>query len=805
MTGALENKLHDSLFAHFPMKCDEDKTVEARAMKKPVLHNVQLWDGKSLKKWRFEGEGEAKLAESGEAASGTLIFETFARSGHRPENEASAVNAPAGFYATFGSFIAALDVRGLDMSRGNRIRFQVRPACSGLHSPVIRAAFVNNGKTKIPDVYSREGFNAINLKNFEWNTCVWEIDAMAHDRIEEVSFHIHRHGKEMSGGDCLRFELRDIRFQQVETDVAYGWQCAAESAVFSTTGYSLRGAKTAIANTAAGSFDVIDEAGGQTVFSAPVKRAEGRHGSFAVLDFSGMKKAGEYRLRFGAAETAAFRIADDSELFGEAMWKLVNFLYCERCGYPVPGKHGTCHADVMAAHNGLKLPFQGGWHDAADVSQQTVQSAEILHALLEAALSVKGRNPALYARLLEEANWGLDFVLRMRFGDGYRASNSAIRRWTDGLIGNMDDCEVSVHNHSFENFITAGVEAAAAAAFAESDLHLTGDPQLAWKCVRAAREDFDFALKRFTEVGLEEPVPQEHAASASLSQYYAAACWAAIQVYMINREDRFAGYAANFAGKILACQETGAKGAPLSGYFYRDETKRAIVHFSHQARDHIFVQALAACCTALGNHKDRPKWEAGMRSFGDYLKALTAYTAPYGMLPAGIHHISEVEDAETFPRIHPDVTHGRERQNYREQLKNGIDLGGGYCVKCFPVWFSFRGNSAIHLSMGKAASLLGRYFKDPCLTDIAREQLYWTLGKNPFGQSLIYGEGSNYGQQYTALLGETAGEMPAGVQTRANEDIPYWPQANIATYREVWTTPPCRWLWIAADLLADQE
>lgn len=48
-----------------------------------------------------------------------------------------------------------------------------------------------------------------------------------------------------------------------------------------------------------------------------------------------------------------------------------------------------------------------------------------------------------------------DFVLRMRFGDGYRASHAAIRRWTDNFIGNMDDCEADVHNRSFENFVFA--------------------------------------------------------------------------------------------------------------------------------------------------------------------------------------------------------------------------------------------------------------------------------------------------------------------------------------------------------------
>ncbi|MDR1230476.1 MAG: glycoside hydrolase family 9 protein, partial [Spirochaetaceae bacterium] len=651
---------------------------------------------------------------------------------------------------------------------------------------------------KIPDAYSREGFNAINLENFTWNTCVWEIDSIAHDRIEEVSFQIHRYGKELSGGEELFFEIKNICFEEVECDVVHGWQCANETVVFPRSGYFTEGKKTAIANTAASGFEILDANTGQRVFKGGIERVQTYHGSFGVLDFSPLETPGRYRIRFGDAETADFRIGDD--LFEETIWRLVNFLFCERCGYPVPGKHGVCHGDVIAEHKGVKLAFQGGWHDAADVSQQTVQSAEITHALLETAEAVKHKNPLLYRRLVEEAAWGVDFVLRMRFGDGYRASNSAIRRWTDGLIGNFDDCEARTHNHSFENFIAAGVEAMAAKTFAETDR------ELAWKCREAAAEDFAFALDRFNETGLEAPLPQEHAGSASLSQFYAAALWSASLVHSVRPEEKLAEIASDFAEKLLCCQERdGIKtndGAVVNGFFYRDETRKTIVHFSHQARDQLFVQALDAACSAFPAHQHRTQWEASMLLFGGYLKTISRYTAPYGMLPAGIYTLDEVDDREAFNAIHPTVSFDAERKNYIEQLESAIPLGNGAYIRCFPIWFSYRGNSAIHLSMGKAASIIGRRFADGALLQIAREQLYWTSGKNPFGQSLIYGEGSNYGQQYTALLGETVGEMPVGVQTRRNEDTPYWPQANIATYREVWTTPPGRWLWIAADLLA---
>lgn len=295
----------------------------------------------------------------------------------------------------------------------------------------------------------------------------------------------------------------------------------------------------------------------------------------------------------------------------------------------------------------------------------------------------------------------------------------------------------------------------------------------------------------------------EHATGSSLSQYYAAACWAASLLYSATKDAAYEERVNYYADKIVECQESGGSHLPMKGFFYRDEEHSQVMHSAHQSREHLFAQALIAACEALPGSENKGRWETSLLLYGEYLKQLMQYTAPYGMIPAGLYEMREIENKEAFRRVHEDrVVFEEERENYIEQLEQGISLGDGCYIKCFPVWFSFRGNSGVVLSMGKAASLLGRYFSDRELTEIAREQLYWTLGKNPFGQSLMYGEGRRFGQHYTALLGETVGEMTVGVQTLANEDLPYWPPANIATYREVWTTPPTRWLWIAADLMA---
>lgn len=605
---------------------------------------------------------------------------------------------------------------------------------------------------------------------------------------------MHRYGEELTSAPELRFELRDIHLEKIEEpEVVHGWQCAKETAVFSTTGYWPDGRKTAVANTRHKSFTVVCADTDEAVYSGNIQTVKNDLGEFQLLDFSALTQEGSYCLCFGNYRSRPFAIAKD--IADSTLWKLINFLFSERCGFPVPGKHGTCHCDVVAHHKGMLKTFQGGWHDAADVSQQSTQSAEIVHSLLEAARAEKGRNPALYARLMEEAAWGTDFVLRCRFGDGYRMTHAGIRRWTDNLIGNMDDCAVDVGCNSLDNFLCSGTEAFAGIMFADADR------ELAWKCIDAAAQDFAFTVERFEAVGVEEPIVQQHISNASYSQYLAAAVWAGAQLYEATGENQYALATEAYVKRLLKCQDTGEAGLPFEGFFYRDESKKSIVHFNHQSREHIFVQALCTACRALPGSGDRPAWEQAMLRYGNYLKQLMQYTAPYGMIPAGIFSETELEDAETFAVMHPTVQYEQEKENYREQLMQGVPLGRGYYLRRFPVWFSYRGNSAVHMAMGKAASLLGSYFKDAALCDIACEQLYWTLGKNPFGQSLIFGEGSRYGQQYTALLGTTVGEIPVGVQTRRNEDLPYWPQANIATYREVWTTPARCWMWIAADLI----
>ncbi len=118
----------------------------------------------------------------------------------------------------------------------------------------------------------------------------------------------------------------------------------------------------------------------------------------------------------------------------------------------------------------------------------------------------------------------------------------------------------------------------------------------------------------------------------------------------------------------------------------------------------------------------------------------------------------------------------------------------------FPVWFERRGNAGTGLSQTKAVSSAAHLRGDIGLAALAQEQLQWLVGRNPFVQSLMYGEGYDYPPQYTPMSGDMAGALPVGIETRLDNDVPYWPPANCYNYKEVWVQPVARWIYIMADL-----
>ena len=126
------------------------------------------------------------------------------------------------------------------------------------------------------------------------------------------------------------------------------------------------------------------------------------------------------------------------------------------------------------------------------------------------------------------------------------------------------------------------------------------------------------------------------------------------------------------------------------------------------------------------------------------------------------------------------------------QILNGVRLDDDHYMRMFPVWQAFRGNSSVILSQGQGLAAANKLFKDPEMHKIALAQLEWMLGKNPFSQSLMFGEGYDFSPQYAAFTGDIVGGLPVGILTRDDLDIPYWKTSVLHNYKELWGQPAFR-------------
>jgi hypothetical protein len=788
----LKQDIINTGFIHRPLPLDYSKSFETFGLTKKVLSSAMLLDMEDLNKWSHKGIGSVSLT-SERNKSGQHSLRLVA-----PSTNPDFLDWGLGF----GTSLASYNVGGENWEKYNRIRLFIYPNCEGARSIYLNLYIENDGKIKVPDKYEREGYHEINLVNGRWNECFVEMPDLARDKVTKISFAIEVFGKERTMGDSLKFDIDAVTLETVENpEVASGWMPAKNRIIYSTTGYGIESVKSAIVNVEnnKGRFQLVNQSTGTTVFEGNISKKKTSIGNFETIDFTDFKTEGEYFIRVGDVVSKSFYI--HRNIWENSAWRMLNFIFCERCGYPVPGKHGVCHTDLNGTYDGKLFALNGGWHDAADMSQQIMQSAEIVYSLLEMANSAKEKNNLeLRLRLQEEAEWGIDFILKTRLGDGYRAQTWGTNLWTDGFIGTKDDTmrrrRIRIHNRAFENFMFAGVEAYAS-------MSIDDDTMLKGNLRKVAIEDFNYAKKRFDSVGFNELTGGgggDHAAMASNSQYMANISYTATLLYQLTGDKYYADEAAKAIRYTLDCQRT----EPLKdrnktrGFFYRDLTKKSIVHFTHQSRDYAYMQALVALCKTQPDHADYKRWKESVEMFGGYLKNIMQYVDPYGMVPSGVYNINEIRDSVNFYKVQVGIHSGAD-QDFKEQLQNGVKLDNEHYLRVFPVWFSFKGNAAVHLATGKAAALCGKFLKDKELMNIAEQQLFWIVGKNPFGQSIIWGEGSNYPQLYVALPGETVGAIPVGMQSKFNDDKPYWPQFNTATYKEVWGAPAARWFMLIAE------
>ncbi len=181
-----------------------------------------------------------------------------------------------------------------------------------------------------------------------------------------------------------------------------------------------------------GEFILCDAVTNQVVYKATAQKAAdaGKWGMKSAyrLNFSEFETEGGYYLSFGRAKSPIFKISPN--VYDGLSDYLLIYMRQQRCGYN-PYNDTLCHQHdgYIVDHptrSGEKIDVTGGWHDATDYLQYLTTSSTTAYHLMFAymeqedksifkdnynALGQKGSNGI--PDILDEAKWGLDWVMKM--------------------------------------------------------------------------------------------------------------------------------------------------------------------------------------------------------------------------------------------------------------------------------------------------------------------------------------------------------------------------------------------------------
>jgi len=176
-------------------------------------------------------------------------------------------------------------------------------------------------------------------------------------------------------------------------------------------------------------FQLIDASSKKIAFSGSAGKTFGAYGPFRQtcrLDFSSFKTLGKYYLQAGDVKSPVFEIGND--VYKGAADFCLRYMRQQRSGFN-PYLKDSCHT-----HDGYTLygpmpdsthiDVRGGWHDASDYLQYSTTSANATWHLLAAwrdfpksfsdeklGNGLDGKNGI--PDVLDEAQWGLDWLLKM--------------------------------------------------------------------------------------------------------------------------------------------------------------------------------------------------------------------------------------------------------------------------------------------------------------------------------------------------------------------------------------------------------
>jgi hypothetical protein len=528
----------------------------------------------------------------------------------------------------------------------------------------------------------------------------------------------------------------------------------------------------------------------EVVFEGDLAPAAPAMGQFLTGDFTAWQKPGTYRLVLpeGLGRSYVFTIQDG--VFSDFPRLLLDYYHSVRCGAFENHFRGPCHLDDgVLSESGVPIDATGGWHDAGDTRKWMVHC--VLPALAMTAYKRRfGRTWNHWSEepyqddLIAEIAWGIEFILKVRNpetgmiyedvgGGGEARKKAGMTWWYENHAG---CCADNSENRFTDNVAGSGDE-------------------------RLVRERYNPIVQYTNITILLQAVPLFEKVNPGLAVRARLAAFAAWRFVDSRKADSFHDWTSVRSWRVLAALEIREHGeceldvveaavrdlldlrAAQTGFWHMDATRTDFYRgILHSAQPLIALASFVA--RHPGNGLDRACEEAVRTCVAEYVGPMRG-TNPFGIIPFGCYatqatsedHYRKWKEGVYYRFFMP--------ANSRQKVNHGL---GGH-------WTSW----------AHALALCGDVFGLRCCRDMALDQLYWLLGKNPAHASFLSGIGYNHPMPHSRPFGYLLGGFMIGPRGVATDEF-YADTAGRADWStcEYWTTCGANTLLALSYILPDQ-
>jgi hypothetical protein len=441
-----------------------------------------------------------------------------------------------------------------------------------------------------------------------------------------------------------------------------------------------------------------------------------------IADFTDFQVEGNYSAvvpcEGGSAES--FRFPISNSIYMDLLQMAQEWFYYQRCGYEVLGWHDACHLDD-GDREGSWANATGGWHDAGDYNKyvySTVLAVFALETLYEDYHPLWDEYGSAEPDTIEEAQWGMDWLLKMLTPEGYlwAAIFSGYTYWgipqleTDNIPGTGDERPFRTEA-TFAGDVAWAEAFFSAAAAKLAYLEKSEDPDYADMLTQKAELAFNaFSLRA-------------QIVYSSLDAQ-AGVLLASTYLYLLTQNSTYLDKSHELVDSIIACQR------PEGWFRYPASNDPVFNHYSYMD----MMVALGQFALKLPSDPKVPQIRDALRKFMNHVCLMTRET-PFGQMPLFIRYKGSLQVWNFLPP----------------------DIWGGF----------YQGIDSIYASTAYCALLANRILGvNASYTKVAQNQISWILGMNPVDYSMMAGVGRNpagYHTRYNSIPSHSDGTIPGGI------------------------------------------